>query len=126
MDKHNKFQLINGGKLGYNFQQFNYVLEYFLSQNFKINHVVIIFIGDDYDRENFFISDKTLSCLSFYKNCKNDEIFYAYPIGINLESYLDQIRLNRKKTPLFNKGNYFLLHGRIYNFLKLNFLKEIT
>jgi hypothetical protein len=117
-----KFQFINGGILGAGFQTFEALLNFLLSRDIKIEYLVIIFIGNDYERPILTFSDFEINCLKFYKECRGNEIFYGYPLNDDINDFLRKITELRENNS-FNKNNYFPYSNRIYSYLKLNFLE---
>jgi len=119
-------QFINGGILGAGFQTFEALMNFLLSRDIKIEYLVIIFIGNNYERPILTFSDLQINCLKFYEKCRGDEIFYGQPLDDDIDSFLSTLTAYREKNS-FHKKNYFPYTNRILSFLKLNFLetKEI-
>jgi len=106
------FQTINGGFLGTGPEQF-YNLENYLSKKLKIKKVIFIFLGDDFLRGTFNISEKTINCLENSLKCQGDERFY----GISRDSDENKTLIYLKKIKKYRDTN-------VLTYSNLNFLKQ--
>ena len=88
--KFKNYQIINGGILGTGPQQFE-LLEKHISNEFEIKKVIFFYIGDDFRRGVFSISDKSLNCIKNFRDCKGNENFYGFPS----DNHNNQILLNK-------------------------------
>ena len=92
---HKSYQIINGGILGTGPQQF-LLLEDYISKEIDINHVFVLYIGDDFRRSTYIHSKQHLLCLSNYKLCNGNETFFGYPLSTkNPINYLNEIKAIR-------------------------------
>tara|TARA_Y100001970_G_scaffold173831_1_gene212264 strand:+ start:2022 stop:3107 length:1086 start_codon:yes stop_codon:yes gene_type:complete len=124
------YQIINGGIFSTGPQQFE-LLEKHISENFNVKKVVFFYIGDDFRRGIFNMSDKTLDCLKNFKECEGNENYYGFNLsGKDPYKFLEFLRNYRveyiKKVPKFKKYRRLIKKkiSNLYVFkLPINFLK---
>lgn len=127
------FQIINGGILGTGPQQFK-ILEEHISKNYNVSKVFLFYLGGDFRRSPYNISEKTIICLKSHKNCVGDENFYGFPIkNVDPDQFLRKLEnyrnIQNKKNFNFKtfRRNIKKIFSEFYvikipiNFLKNNF-----
>jgi hypothetical protein len=90
-------QGINGGLLGTGFAQWGLLLQHLIDQKIKVKYVAVIFLSDDYRRQVWNFSSKTLGCIKNYHTCNGDENFYGMPAKADQLSFLENLHNYRIK-----------------------------
>ncbi len=120
------FQVINGGIMGTGPQQFE-ILENHISNNFDISKVLFFYIGDDYRRNPFLITENSLKCLNDYTSCTGKENFYSYPQSSKGEekflNFLQKKRLSYKRPSSKDKLKKYFKNLYIIK-IPNNFIKQ--
>jgi len=92
------YQIINGGILGTGPQQF-LLLEDYISKEININHVFVLYLGDDFRRSTYYHNKQHLLCLKNYKLCNGTETFFGYPLSTKKPiDFLNQIKKIRSNV----------------------------
>ncbi len=124
------YQLINGGIFSTGPQQFE-LIESHISENFNVDKVIFFYIGDDFRRGVFNISNETLNCLKNNEKCIGNENYYGFNLSekdpINFLTFLRNYRIEYiQNIPKFKKYRR-LIKKKISNLfifkLPINFLK---
>ncbi len=110
-----EFQIINGGFQGTGFQQFEN-FEKYISNQIKINHVVVLYIGGDLRRG--IVNIKNSKCIKNFENCSSGNSHFGLPknSSFNIEKNILKLLDDRKKTKFKTKIKYFIRDTYIYSY----------